>query len=1343
MFHELGLGPQKIKEIRELLGLSQAEAGNLIGGGPKAFSKYESGAIKPSASVENILKILEANPDSLKTLKGIRIAPFEHLASKPLEVSGDHVSVLSPHSFTLLIRRLLSAEASANDLPMDGIHVAAKITIADDGEDARIEWKDGPMNTKFLSNRLNQFQLKAGPISPALAGKDVLKTNGTVKAEVADALKNGGTYTMLCARSYNRKEIRKRIDSIRVSLRNAGIAFDDKQISFRDADQIAEWINKLPAVSSWLLERTRPGMIGPFRPWSYWAESPEHNIQLVEDKRLVKVREVIRSRVSEKRSITRVFGFSGVGKSRLILESFSPTKMEDVSGIQLSELVLYADEQITGTNQLKSVIQSLSDSGYRAIIIIDRCTTETQQDLAALVKRTSSELSLVTINDEIPQGEIDNSIIIIPEAHVSVIVEMIKNIFPQGPFEDHQRLVKLSLGFPRMAVLIGQSWLEGKALVIAPKDLFEQVVSGGKQRQPTYMSAAKILATFGAIGAKFPADTELDEIAKFSRNLSVDDLRAEIEELAIRGIVQRKGRMIVIQPRPVALRLAEQQWHEWGQERWDDILAGSLNAGLRGRAARQLALLNTTPIAVEVTKSLCRNSGPLDSIEKIYNNGYSKILPTLSEIDAEAVLSLLERLMNGLSEIELNNIIGDCRRNFVKALERISFLPKTFERGAKLLLSLAVAENEHWDNNATGQFKSLFPAILGNTSADGKIRLRFIDHELQYSKDKRRFIIANALLDGCKGSHIRMLGSESHGSRPSLEPWHPNRNEELEYIYNCADRLITLAKENTSAGKSAKIGLGQQLRTFLSQNGNIDFIEKTVSQIMDNCDTYWNDALESLSNVIIYDKESITQDILSRIKTLIHKLQPSSLTDRVKYLVTDMPWNFPCDKYLDFETQNKYQREAIENIVKEILEIPNSIESQLKYLSSGKHNMSLVFGNALAKFSQDNEQWYPIFIKNLQDTNSDLRNFDLFSGYLAGLSALGKNKCIDNFKKMAIKSDIFAPALPSVCYQMGILDTDIPLICNTLKSGLLEPDRLLQWTFGGILSKLSSKVVIPLLDTLFTMNNIAYTIALELFGMYVHGQPEKIDSLMPQAFTAVSKIPIGGIKNSGSQMREYHFNQIMSWILKKGKDNNDAKNLALLLSKKLIENYDDPIVDLIQPLIPELLGNFSESIWPLLGNAIASDQKIRWKFEHILKNKFSISEKETSNLLKLPENTLFAWCHAYPDIAPSFVATIIPILAVQNEENSFQVIHPVFKRLLDEFGDRKDVLDSINRNINTFGWLGSITNYYALYELPIKNLENHAISQVREWAQHTLEQLDLAKKNAHDRDEENQAIWGV
>jgi len=63
------LEPEQIRRIRKKLHLSQEEAGNLIGGGPRAFQKYESGDLLPSRAISSALLLLDHDPEALSLLK--------------------------------------------------------------------------------------------------------------------------------------------------------------------------------------------------------------------------------------------------------------------------------------------------------------------------------------------------------------------------------------------------------------------------------------------------------------------------------------------------------------------------------------------------------------------------------------------------------------------------------------------------------------------------------------------------------------------------------------------------------------------------------------------------------------------------------------------------------------------------------------------------------------------------------------------------------------------------------------------------------------------------------------------------------------------------------------------------------------------------------------------------------------------------------------------------------------------------------------------------------------------------------------------------------------------------
>lgn len=62
------LGPKEVAAIRERLHLSQRKAGELLGGGPRAFQKYESGEQQVSVPMANLLRLLARDPHRLTEL---------------------------------------------------------------------------------------------------------------------------------------------------------------------------------------------------------------------------------------------------------------------------------------------------------------------------------------------------------------------------------------------------------------------------------------------------------------------------------------------------------------------------------------------------------------------------------------------------------------------------------------------------------------------------------------------------------------------------------------------------------------------------------------------------------------------------------------------------------------------------------------------------------------------------------------------------------------------------------------------------------------------------------------------------------------------------------------------------------------------------------------------------------------------------------------------------------------------------------------------------------------------------------------------------------------------------
>ena len=1358
---DLALEPDEIRAIREGLGLSQVEAGELLGGGPRAFTKYEAGTIRPRASVVRLLRVLEANPDALPSLTGKRPLSASAGEALPLEVSGEHVTLLTERTFPALLRRLLSAEAQAHGLPEYGIHVAGSITTPDGGEDGRITWTEGPPRTPFLPSRFCLFQVKAGKIAPGAAALEVVGRNGDVKPMVRSTLEAGGHYLLLCAHPYTYQQIEARKNRIREVIRGAGMDIDDVRVDFCDSDWVASWINRHPSVAAWVKQQTQPGTLGPFRSWAHWAGRAEHDASpWANDDRLAALREPIREGASGPRRVVRVVGPSGIGKSRLILEALGSREEEERRGFSLADLVLYVDESETGDLAVNDVVQTLAENGQRAVVVVDRCPPESHRILVGMAQRRESAVSLITIDDEIPRDLADRTIVElnehetlvkVPEASTSVTEAIIHAVCPELPSEDFRRLAHFSRGFPKIAHLVAQAWTTARPVAFATEDhLVEAFVRGRRPPDRSLLGSARLLAAFRLVWMDGPEADQLEEVAARGQNLSAADLRVGFNQLIERGAAQRRGRFVILQPRPIALHLAERQWRDWSQASWDAVLGGDTNPDLKVGAAKQLALLNTTDVARQVVVHVCRDGGPFDSIESLARSHHTEVLSALAEIDASLVAERIGRSLRHFRD--LAEVRGDVRRHLVWALEKIAFDPDGFEEGADLLLRLAVAENEVYGNNATGQFVALFSVVLGNTAADGHTRLLFLSAAARSKDSTQRKIVVDALVDGSATDHFsRSVGAETHGSRPALRSWQPTRDEALDYIEGCVDLLFEFADGDDDAADAARAGLGRNLRS-LASDGFLDLVEAIVHRVGPARDS-WPEALEALGDFLRHQSSRVDPKTVRRVRALTDQLAPQSLDARVRSLVTEMSWDYLCDEEEDHERLYRLQVGAVREFAAELVREPDILRRLLPSMSrqlaprEGRHpqRMTCPFGEAIADLADAPLDWLARITEALHELPEGDRDFDLLSGYLIGINDEFPEE-VESFKEGASESDVFAPALPLVCWRLGIVASDIPLVLSALHAGRLPSWRLMQWTLGGVLGAVEAPVVAPIFDALIDHSAEGYAVALDLIGMYAFRRHEVLEDFRPQLRKIAENLrrwePAGHHASAA-----HHFAGLMQWLLEKGRDDPDARVAALALSRALADRQDDSTESMlrarmieermIKPVIRLLLGNFPEIAWPVVGQTILSNRVRGWRLGYLLGSRLSSDERQDAAILSLPEDVLFEWCRAHPDGAPAFTATAVPVLTTYKRDAHEHFLHPCMARLLEEFGDREDVLQAVGSNIHSyFGW-GSPTGYFALYEAPLSMLrDEHSSARVRRWAKATLRELSAASEGIRTEEDE-------
>lgn len=1403
------ISPEEIRKIRQSLGLSQTEAGELLGGGPSAFAKYEKGSVKPSAALVKMLRFLREKPEELMAISGREIQETKP-GSMPFDVTSEHVSALDPRDFSALVEKLLVAEALQWNLPLDGIHVASSVTTADGGEDARIEWRGGPERTGFLPNRFCQFQLKTGAIIPKKAGEEVLTQENKLKPMVREALERGGSYIMLCSRSYTRKLIDKRSDSIRKSLETCGLK--DPSVQFRDSGQIALWVNYHPCVAVWLLRKTQPDLVSSFfGDWDHWFRREEHfNSPWVDDPRLQAFREKMRTAVETPRGVIRVTGSVGIGKTRLTLEALGSRQKGDAS--KLSDLVLYAVESEIGSDEIKKSARNLANSGKRAVLVVDGCSEETRIDLTNIVKHSDSGLSLVTIETEIRSDMRESeNMLFVKVAEDEVVEEIIKSEAPRISARDRKRIAYFSGGVISCARTIAQSWHKGGFMFSDEDEMLIRKYIGhdGRESDPDY-EAAKLISVFGRVGTETPHD-ELGKVAQFGSHVLRQDFRICINRLRNRGVVVLSGEgSAALAPKHVALRLAERQWREWSQSQREEVLVGTvLSDELRIKAADRLALLNTGAVAGEIVRHILGKQTLWSSPENLRHN--LKLLYSFAQIDTQGVAHLLEEILGTLPPSQLQD--ETISHDLIEVLRKIVFPEKTFETGATLSLKLACLGN----GGARNLFVSLFPVHLADTKAGPEKRLPLIDEHINSDDNTFLSVIVDALAEGTKTAFFSRTiageGPETHGSRPVLESWSPRGMEGWDYIKQCTERLVKLAKRCDDIGEEARYVLGQNLYGYIVNGFLIEDVERWLPEVKEE-HPYWPEALVALGNILKYYAGELPDSIEARVEKLMSDLEPRDLGDRVRFFLQDMPHGHFYRKTMDEETLLMIKGERVEQLVEDLLSCETELEMLIPGLCAGEQSTTVrLFGLSLAKKTQKPLHWKKRIMDAVEAvSDSHERNHDLLVGYMEGFRQRDQDK-FKKFKEHAKISPVFAPALPSLMFHTGISPEDIEMIAEALDAGLVTHEEISVWNYSGKLSELPPATVIPLFDLMLKKEEMPFFEAglrlmcaylresawllgdlralfdlmlkkgamlffdawFELTCMCLRENDKLLEGLRPQLLLASeyvsvirnemgrellrprhSENPVGtfaveqerkpleeiddwgdGWENIGGFCLERPVNPtagpeyatLMNRIFSQGSEHPDACTVAVIVARQVVEEWDGSYYldqQIIKPVLPSLLSGFGEIVWPLITPAI---EKSKERFLDIMGDRLS-SIHGSPPVLNLPENTLFGWCHANPEVGPAFVAESVPLLAsVTNneEETSSQEFHPLIKRLIDEFGDRLDVLDALESHMDASRGavpIVSARDRFASYRQPLKSIENHERATVRRWAGKMLRKID-------------------
>ena len=1051
--------------------------------------------------------------------------------------------------------------------------------------------------------------------------------------------------------------------------------------------------------------------------WAGYDES--QNYPFIPDEMRLKAIDDIRSLLIEPKKSARIIGLSGLGKTRLALEVFR----YKLDSRELSEKVLYIDVA-NGFTNLSTIVLRWAVAGYRGILVVDNCDHSMHMQLKHQIEHTESNLSLLTL-DYNPEKDEDTPTIKLERLDDEHIKQMLEPDYGDS-ISGLSRIISMAQGFPQIAVLLIQARLnKSNDMSSLTNDyLLQKMLWKGDEQNDTYQKILRACALFDKFGMKDNVVEEYHYIAENICSESRDTFYECIQSFKERGVIDERGRYVQLVPKPLAIRLAIDWWKNTRPEKQLELITQEMPGQLNTAFCDQMVHLDFLPEAIELVKEICQDTGPFGQAKVILSKLGSRLFRSLVEVNPEATMNALYHVISPLSGEEVLAIDGDVRRNIVWSLEKLSFRKSEFQNAARLLLKLAVAENESWSNNATGQFTQLFQTYLSGTEAPPELRFEIIDEILVSGENKQIEIAIKALEKAISIGHdTRMGGAENQGSGKPLEDWQPKIWQEVfDYWDGSVRRLADIIINNELLKENAKYALANNIRVLVGK-GRIECLDKALQAIVEHDGKFWPEALENVQLTIKYDLEALPQEGQDILYEWVNLLSPDDIEDRLKLIISIPPYTYDQDDEGKFIDQAYIDAKLLS---KEIVENPSDLMNNLSILLTGEQRQARTLGRIFAE-DIDNvtdyiEQGLTI-LKTIEFPNPELiiAMMDVLKSKDKGVW----KKFIDQIKV----DDELVKFLPRFLQTSKPTLEELRLIIEKIKAKRLDITSFKHYGGGKSLDHLDEVDLKGMVSELLTIDEKGAWIALDILSMYTHGNMERVSALVETMKRVLLQIKFEAVDNNVMDL--YYYEEALKKILAIRKDNKFIASISENIFQQVFSK-DIKARGNIKKIIYYLIQEYGEIVWPILFEHIQSLTPIEeFRMEHILGRGLNVND-ESALVNDIPSDKIIELCKKNEKSAKVFAKSINVI----EEKEGKWVFSPVALKLIEECDNQKNILSALSSNLNSFFWSGSPIPYYERQKQAFQEILDHKNKIVRGWAENKLKYINNQIKDEQRRNDE-------
>ncbi|MBD2471541.1 hypothetical protein H6G90_28525 [Nostoc sp. FACHB-145] len=1279
-------------------------------------------------------------------------------------VSPSQIEKLNSEQLVELLKKLLHAEAQRSGISLRGVSVPLQITIPDGGEDARISWTGGFEQTDYLPSRFCIFQAKATDPKPAGWKKEVWTKDSKKKGAapklneaVIKAIAENGSYIGFTIAVLIGSKYDERIDGIKQGIREAGANPDQlKTVDIYDANKIADWVSRYPAIALWLNEKQSGLSLKGFQTVEAWGRKAEIiSISQVEDKAsrffigseiiadnsltFDKVKERIGDFLTDFTKSVRVIGSSGVGKTRFIYEVLRDTTT--TAKIALTTSAIYCDFRDIGS-QIFQIAQNIAESKNSTLMIVDECQRDTAAKLCEIITSEGSKLKVITIGNDNQPIEKDNCLnITVTPADDALIEGIIRQRYPNADYSDVNFIKNISAGYPRIAVLATNNYSEGFPILKSIEDVVERILAGCGINRPEQIRAIECLALFKQLGVDESVSHEIDFVATKLARQTGDEMYEHLAYAAKQNFIDYRNQYFNVQSPPIAAFLGVRRLDLLRPQTIINFIENAPPA-LRTSFLEQWRYFDVSKTAAKVAHQLLTRDGWCGSLEKLKTEIGSQCLNAIVHIDPDGVADVIDYVYKNLAIDNLKEAVTR-KQDFVQLLSILVSRKRYFYIAAPLLMRLAAIKDENYLNNAANRFKQLFQLHLSETEAEPDDKFEILKQGI-LSGDKRIInICIDALDNTLKRNYFSGSGiSYQIGNQLPFKEWSPKIwGEVFDFHRSGLQKLDYIRSQYEEFSIKCENIIARAIRSLLYENlfNDLEIILHKIS----NDKEIWLEGIKGVGDWLYFDRTKATEEFSQKVRKLYDELLP---TDPIqKALLYTKFWHADIrNPDINYDRENKSthdfeysERKAKETAAEIALDKELTKLAIQRMIGEELHSVFL-FAHELAMKLEDPVELFQFTINEFE-ASLEKKGLNFIRGFLSGIDKRdpeAANKCI----AIALKSDALKHEKVNIYRSVEISLKRLNEIVQNLREKSISAADCRYFSYGQSLDRLNPEDILILIEEL-TSNHDSEGLwaSLEIISMY----QDSGDKLNIKLAKKIEKIITSQelFNHTVSVTQDGYLLEQLILLIQKYYGIED--DFAIGISNQIInlcksENYQfiNELDNYLRTIIQILVKEKPLILWERISYFFEVSTPLEtYYLEALIGTPKHSFDQQANNkegaLFGIPDEECIKWAKVNPKIRSSFLCTFYPVIQ-KDESNNNNIWHPAMEKLTHEFGAFEEFRTALRKRFRPNMLSGSIIPYLQAYLIPLKTWFEHPIPEMSIWARdmyHLLErQIDRESK---------------